>query len=331
MADDAKTKIAIDLTLDPYAECRTKKAPLWMAARPKLAGTVKPIPVKSVLLVDPKKWKKKVIEDGVRAVARYELALFATVLAEVQKSVDKAIPPKDQKALKPAEKDKAKVAALDDAEKRVTAQWKKVSTKITEKVGTALEEIASDKGDNAKALAAGKAALRKFDTLDTSKMFTTPTTGVAAALVKLGDALKEDAADDDAWKSAQDAVAKVDDAFEKTGKTTRNVVKYLQDQGPKIAKDKDAAPELHKVGAVITSSAVKPQLTGLSQAVMKFENALDGELAFLKAQSGNGDQVKTRARAFIGDNKDKDRDLKSAVAAVKKVAKAFNAAAKAVK
>ncbi|MEM8577362.1 MAG: hypothetical protein AAGF60_05885, partial [Pseudomonadota bacterium] len=310
-----------------------KKAPLWLAARPKVAAKIKPIPVKSKLEVDPRKWKKKVIEDGVRGVARYELALFSTILGEQAKKLTKEIPEKDHKALKPGDKglQKPQITALDEAAAKAEAAWKKIAVKIADKVSIALEEIASDKGDNTKALAAGKSAIRKFDQLDTSKMFTDPTKGTVVALVALGDALKKNAEDPKAWAAAHTALTKVDSDFEKTGKTARNVVKYLKDQGPKIAKDKGAAPELRKVGDLINSNAVKPHLTSLDQAVMRFENALEAEIAFLKAEKGNGDQVKNRARAFGNDNKDKDKDLKAAVAAVKKVSKAFSDASKAVK
>ena len=64
MAEDGKKPISVEMKISPFRETKSKKAPEWFAARPKLVALFKDIPVKRTMKLDPRKWKKKVLEDG---------------------------------------------------------------------------------------------------------------------------------------------------------------------------------------------------------------------------------------------------------------------------
>lgn len=329
MAEVKKKKIAIDTAVNPFGETKTKTAPDWFKARPDALKEVKELEFKRQIEVDPRKWKKKVIEDGVYAVARYELALFATQLSSIEKkTVIKAVP-KPEQSKKKFTADKKKESdevnkALDDAAGQVKALYKKMAKKINDKVSLALDEVENDKGDNSKALAAGKEALKRFDRLNTSGMFTGPIKTVLQGMSRLSAALSQNKDKDEAFKAALKVMRNAESDFESLGKVARNVVKYLLDAGEKMAKDTKADRALQSFGKRISGGEVKKHLTMLVDNVDAFEKDLDEIVLFVSRGEGDKALVDAKAKAFGEDNKGKEADTRKSVAVLKKVGKEFN-------
>lgn len=335
MAAAGKKTIVVDTRINPYGETKTKKAPGWFVARPGAAKAVSEIGVKRAMQLDPRKWKKKVIEDGVYAVARYELALFATTLSDIEKQIVKALP-KDQKKKKftrnAKSEGKEEKAALDAAEAEVKKVFKKLSKAIQDKVSLALDEVESDKGDNKQALAAGKAALKKFDEINKNDMFSTPTDQVKKLLEKLAVRLEKAKGDDPAAiKAAESELAASRKKFEATTKKVDNIVKYLLHKGEKMSKDKKSDQALQEVGKLIISPKVKPDLMKVSMNVDDFEKQLDEVGQAIGKKDNKPGDFKALAKTFDKKNAGKDADLRDAVKSMIKVKTVFNKAVKDVK
>lgn len=326
MADVAKKKFLIETTINPFQETRSKKAPAWFDARPGLKKSVTGIEIKRSLELDPRKWKTKDIVDGVHAVARYELALFATQLNDVEKSILKALPKEEQKKktfVKGAKEEAKEKKALDDAESEVEKLYKRISKAIDKKVSLALDEVESDKGDNKKALAAGKEALKKFDKLDLNAMFDAPFDVAKKCLDDLAAKLK-DGGDKKAWEAAKAGIADAEKQLAATAKVAQNVIKYLIDAGSKMASDTKANPALQKVGHSIAGA--KSVMTNLSSAIDAFEDDLVRLRKLVKAQKAEADEVSGAAAEFSRKHSGKNTEADVAVKKVQAISKEFNAA-----
>lgn len=332
MANDGKVKIAIDMKLNPFGEFKGAKAPDWFAARPKLMAKVKELQVKKTMELAPK-WKKKVIEKGVYAVARFELARFATALNAMQKDIDKAIPPKERKNKKftsdTKKVSKEENSALTNAEQKVTKLWGKISSLIESKVATALDEVEADVGDNTKAIARGKAALAKFKTLKIHGIYETISKDVQSVMIVLAAKLKDDPKDAEAWNDAEKGIKAKLSEFEGDTKTAQDVVKFLVNTGADMKKNKDAAPAMQKVGQTILSK--KSSLDKLSGTVDEFEKDLGDVMSMVKAKKKSSDQIASRGRTFYKDNNGKDKVIKAAFKDVDEISDAYLAAVKSVK
>lgn len=333
MADAGKTKIKVDTKIDMLGEAKGK--PDWFAARPEAAQIVQDLAFKRTMELDPRKWKKKDIEDGMYAVARYDLKLFATILSGLEKDILKARPKERQKAkFTRNDKDETKeeAAALDKAVAELKKSYARISGAISDKVSLALDEVESDKGDNKRALAAGKKALEQFHKLDTSRLFAKPVDEVEKLLKTLSANLKKSGDGDAA--SLKKAKAELDAArkgFDATAKTAQNVVKYMLSEGARMAKDTKADPALQNVGKMIIGSKVKPDLESVSEYVEHFETELDEVDEFITKEEPTADDAARVAKQFKDQNKHLDRGIADAVQSVKKVSEEFAKAAKNVK
>lgn len=338
MAETGKKKITVEKMIPPFGETKTKKAPEWFSLRPGIYRHLPPVMVKRTMELDPRKWSKKVLEDGVYAVVRYELALFSTQLATCEKKImsevakEKSFKKKLPKNAKDETEGLTKV--LDTAEKDVIKLYKAVAKKMQDKISLALDEVESDKGDNKKALATGKEALKRFDNLDTSKMFSGPTIKVTQALSKLSTDLKKSTTDkeaDTAFKAALKTLRSAESDFESVGKTTRNVVKYLLNSGDKMARDKKSAPALQAFGKKLADGAMKKKLGALEETISDFGFDLDDAVNFAAAGSADADDAANLAKGFANAHKGDDRAASDAVKEVQKLSKEFKAATKDLK
>lgn len=322
MADVGKKTIKVDTKINLYGECKGKRPPVWFLMRPKLKALDKEVAVKRSMDLDPRKWKKKTIEDGVYAVAKYELAIIDTVIKTLEKDVAKATKTKDNAKLQ---------EALDKAEAQILSLHKKSVKEITNKVSLALDEVESDTGNNKAALAAGKEALKRFDALDTDDMFLYPTDIVVQALEQYADALGDGGEADAARKETQRDLSLCKKQFQSTAKEAQSVVKYLLHKGDKMAKDKNADPTLQEVGKQISGGPLNASMKGLIANVEAFEKDLDAVIKLVDGGKTTAAAVQSKAKAFEKDNRGRDRAVKDAVAAVRDVAKKFSSAAKSVK
>ncbi|MEP1355343.1 MAG: hypothetical protein ABJX32_05030 [Tateyamaria sp.] len=332
MAADGKNKIVINMKINPFGEFKGAKPPDWFKAREKEMAKVKELEIKRTMMLAPK-WKKKVLEQGIYAVARYELARFATALNSMQKDIDKAIPPKERKTKKftsDTKKESKEVgAALTNAEKKVTKLWNKISAQILSKIDDALDEVEADKGDNAKAIARGKAALAKFKTLKIDGIYKEISTDVVKVMGPLAAAVKANQEDKQAWGDAEKGIKACIADFAGDTKTAQDVVKFLLDTGAGMKKNKDANEKMQKLGERILNS--KKVLEELSDTVDTFEEELKTLMSEVKAAKMTADQIKNRARKFVKDNAGKDAPTKKAFSEVSKIGDQYAAAVKAVK
>ncbi|MEM9583099.1 MAG: hypothetical protein AAGA08_08290 [Pseudomonadota bacterium] len=322
-----KVKITVEKAILPFAETKSKGVPAWFECRSGLARAVVPICFKKTMELDGRKWKKKVIEDGIYAVARADLQLFATQLTNVEKSILKTLPKKDQ-AKKNFPKDKKAESpevkkALDSAETQVKKLYKQMEGKIKDKVSLALEEVESDKGDNKKALAAGKDALKKFDSLQTNGMFSDAVKSAATAMKTLAIDLNKHDDEDDSFKAALRKLRSVETDFEKTAKTTQNVAKYILVMGNKLAKDKKADSELQNFGRTINKGPVTKALKKLVDNVDDLGDDLDKLVNFVAKGEASDKEVIAKAGKFKSDHSAKEKSGKAAVKAVRAIAEDF--------
>ena len=333
MADDGKKPITIDKKINLFSERKKKTKPEWFAARPRIDKLNYDLGFKKTMRLDPRKWKKAVIEDGAYAVARSELQLFDMVMTKIEKDLDKAFPKGKKIPRNKKDETKEEAAALDKAANETTAAHKKFTKSISDKVSLALEEVELDKGDNKKAIAAGKEAIKRFDSLDTKTMFTRPSVEVGKTLTVLAKDLEKPGAETSAaFKKAQTVLQKVQKDFDANGRAVQNVAKFLINQGAKMAKDKKADPALQKIGKEISGTGpLKSALNRLATSVEDFDNDLAETTSFVEQSEGSSAEVKSVASKFIKAHGNKDKSLSDSVKAVSVLSKKFNTATKNLK
>ena len=137
MAND--NVIPVKISIDPLTEMDKKKLALLMD---KEIGYKKPKPMSFSQDFKPTsaKWNKKTIEAQMRAIARYDLSLFATQLMEVYGHIEKAKNGQDKMKLTKA------------FHKKAGTLLKSLEDRIGEKIGDLGEEISSEAKFNEKAL-----------------------------------------------------------------------------------------------------------------------------------------------------------------------------------
>lgn len=319
MADDGKKKISVDTKIKLYGEFKGKKPPEWYKERPSFKKLNDEIPIKKSMMLDPRKWKKRDLENGVYAVARYDLQLFATVLAGFDKDLKKVAGSnvKTQKT-------------LFELEKKIPALIKRTVKSIEDKVSLALEEVEADKGNNKKALASGKEAIKRFNGLNTSNMFNGPAGDVDKYLKALSDAVKKAGGDDASARSkAAKGIASVRKDFAGEGKQVSVVAKYFKANGKKMANDKESAQELRDVGKMImdadnTLQSVSDGADTFDEFLEDLGKELDDTYDDHKELINLGKHAKDLARMC-------EKDMKDAVAVLKKISDGFDKAAKNLK
>lgn len=158
-------KMTVQLSISPYQEM-DKKQKDWCILRPALKRKLKPWEFSEKAEIDTKKWSDSELEDELKAVVRYDLKIFDVGVGDAIKAVEKG-------------KDKEK--ALEDAESKISASYDKIGREIQKKLSRALEELAGG-GDDSKALADGKAALKKLEDIDLELVFMDVSKNAADAL-----------------------------------------------------------------------------------------------------------------------------------------------------
>ena len=334
---DGKKKFSIDMKISPFGEFRGRSAPDWFVARPKLMALVKDIPIKRTLMLDPKKWTQKDLEQGIYAVAKYELAIFSTALSTMQKDIDKAVPPKERKNKKftsnTKNESKEEGAALSVAETKVKKLYARISKQITDKIDNALDEVEADKGDNKSALKAGKEALKKFGDMDTKNMFSGPAEGVQKALNDMASLVDKSGNPNDAagLKKMNTALDAVNKEFEAKAKAAQNVAQYLLQKGAKMAKDDKADPALKQVGEAIAKNGnLKTAIGKLTATVASFDKSLSETVSKVRNGGISAANLRSLGKAFLDAHRGKDKAVDEAVSAVKIVSKKFTNVVKAV-
>lgn len=335
MPDDNKKDFSIDVTINPYGECKNNQPPAWFAARPKLASIVQEIKVKRSMKLDARKWKKKDLESGVYAVAKYDLAVFATALSNMERDIDKVFEAnkqngkvkRDAKFFRNTKDDtKEEIAALTAGEKRVTALWKKISKNIDDKVSLALDEVESDKGDNKKALAVGKQALKVFERIETKEMFAEPIRRVLATFktlaVKVGHA-KEGEDTGDYFKQALREMRDIENDYDLVARSTAKVAKMFVTLGDKLVKDKNADPEIQKFGESLAKGTVKSDLETMIRNIKDLGKDMDVMVNFLAKGNHDASAITVKAGKFKSDHEKKKGSANTLTEDMRKLATEF--------
>lgn len=295
MAEVKKTKFTINKAINPFGETKAKSPPMWLNFAPKEAKKISEIEVKRTMMLDGRKWKKKDIEDGCYAVAKYELALFATQMSSVEKSllkkanihlkskykkVDDIINGKD------ADKDAGLKKVFEDGGKETVKLYNQLVKKLEDKISIALDEVESDKGDNSKSLSACKDALRKFNGIRSGDLFQMPMTTMITTLqqqAKLDRMTEKEKQGVDVGKEqekAKKAVREVESKFESKSKEAKAAIEGLLDTGEKMAKDVGADPKLQNLGKAIADkgpvfSTLKALLGNIDAVSRKKDEAVN--------------------------------------------------------
>lgn len=335
MPDENKKDFAIDVTINPYGECKNNQPPAWFAARPKLSSIVQEIKVKRSMKLDARKWKKKDLESGVYAVAKYDLAIFATALSNMEKDIDKVFEAnkqngktkRDAKFFRNTKDDtKEEVAALAAGEKRVAALWKKVSKNIDDKVSLALDEVEADKGDNKKALAVGKQALKVFERIETKEMFAEPIRRVLATFktlaMKVGKA-KEGEDTEDHFKQAVREMRDIESDYDLVARSTGKVAKMFVALGDKLAKDKNADPDIQKFGESLVKGSIKNDLETMTKNIKDLGKDMDVMVNFLAKGGHDASAITAKAGKFKADHEKKKGSANAITEDMRGLAKEF--------
>ena len=351
MASTGKQKFNLDKDINPFAEYKGKEPPAWLYEVPAEAKKLKTLSFKRQMLLDPRKWKMKDLEDGCYAVARFELALFATQVSKTEGAIVKTVNAQTKKKYKKIEdivsmedlkKNKTVAKVFQDGAKEVVKNFEAISKKIEDKVGIALDEVEADKGDNKKSLSSCKDALRKFGMIDFKAAFRDPSATAASALSSLATTLKNPSegtnvkdALDAALKSLKDA----ETSFEKVSKKAGSTVNVLADLGDRLAGDKNSDPAMRELGALIddktqTGKALEQMHDDLEDMAAKLDNVKNMVAAGLKKDDNDAamkklgmdaereaKELRTNAGKYIGNYGTVATGLKKFESEFKKVQK----------
>ena len=336
MADTGKKQIQVKRKISPFMAAKGKKAPAYLAAFPGLEKTLDnmSINVDRKVEVDPRKWKQSDLVFEAAACAKVNLAIFATKLGQYEKKLISELPKapgrgaKEWAAIgKNPGKEASKLKKIADG---IKGDWQRISKEIADQIELRYDDIEADKGDNKKAIAAGKAAIAKFDQLNTSTMFAMPVSDLAGALKDFSTDLSRSNADVEAAKAkALKRVEMAEKSYDNTAKEVSNVLKFMDDTGKKLAKDKNANPALQEVGKLVVKESGK--LDPLGDSIDKLGKDIEAAKKVLEAKEPKGSDARTLAGKIEGNGSGYAKTLKDAIGTVRIIARKFNDALKEVK
>lgn len=278
MADTGKSKFALATEFSIFGEMQGKKAPKWLFFAPSDAAKIKPIKFKKDLLLDPRKWKMKDLVHSCYAVARYDLAIFATHMKTLEKELIKNCNDllnakykklDDVTGIKDAKKNKDLQKLFRETGGKVFNTYQKCLKNIEDKVSLALDDIEADKGDNKKGLKDGKGALRKFFGTNFKALYSVPMVEAGNALVNLGRDLKSKKEAADALEAALTKLKQAETDFEKSSGKAQDAVNAVIDLGEGLAGNKNSDPALRQLGQTIGSG------TEVAKAMEKTHDNID--------------------------------------------------------
>ena len=301
MADTDKKEFEAKLDADPRVEM-TKASKDYIDGDKDLKKLVTNFKFSEKVELDKRKWSKSSLADGVLAIARYEMKVFATAIGDMAK---KKVPAKE-------------------AGPRIKTLHAKLQKDITKKLSLAVEELANDKADNKKALKDGKVAMSKIGGLDLKGAFSKPRTDVIGLMDTIAKAKDNAAAS--AVKKANDAVSKLAGEFDKTGREASAAINYLL----KVIKEnkKSETTELRNFANLADDNSDVFQT--FVDECKEFEDALDGLAKELGSGKLDADAAKAKAAQFkkmSNIDSSADKALKAAVA----LKKNFDSVVKALK
>lgn len=253
---------------DPWKECRGKDvdAKKWAEG---LVNVIKKIkfdltPSKAL---NERKWpEKKVLDEAYYGGPKMAVIMFTQQIVQL----------KDDK--KTADKDKPG---------ELKEMYKTLCADMEGAIEDWLEEVASGKADNAKALKDGKAAMNDIKTVDFKGAFNGKQKACTDALK---DVVKDGKVDERKAKDAKKILTEMQAEMGKTTTKAQDAIKFLVDTAKKTEKDKDTAKALQDFAATIRKDHAADFETFL-EGCSNFDSALvDG----IKALEGKGDPDKIK-------------------------------------
>lgn len=305
MADDGKKEFKAETKFSILKEADPKDLKyLKDKLSDKLMSSLnKDIAFSDKVMLDSRKWKQKDLDDGVYAVARYELKIFGTALG---KRVDEHEGKK-----------------LDD--KKLEESVKKLQTdtvkKVIEKVSLALEELAKEgSGDGKKAAKDGNAAFKKLLEVDFDSF------GVNAALAvkvleDLEKSIKKGGKGASGFEKARGGFEKVNTSFEKDGKEAQAAVDFIMKKLREIQGDTKNPPNAIEFAKNFVKSH-GPEFDKFLLDVTEFEKLLTSATAKMKGNQMDEKEVAELISSLSGA-KDLAKDAKGIGKTAKKNANNF--------
>lgn len=301
MADDGKKEFKAEIKCNILAETDDKDQKylkdklsdkLWKSLN-------KEIPYSEKVSLDGRKWKQKDLDDGIFAVARYELKQFGTALG---KRVD----------------DKLEGDKLEDSIKKLQADFVK---KIIAKVSLAVEELAKEgSGDGKKAAKDGNAAFKKLLEVDFHSF------GVNAALAvkvleDLEKSIQKGGKGASGFEKARKGFETINTSFEKDGKEAQAAVDFIMKKLREIQGDNKNPPNAVDFAKDFVKSH-GPEFDKFLLDVTEFEKLLNSATAKMKGNQMDEKEV-AELIASLSGAKDLAKDAKDIGKTAKKNANNF--------
>ena len=239
MSTAVRKKMTARLEVSPFAEMKPEQRK-WLETNKKLKAKYQPFQFRHDVELDPRKWTEKTLGKSLEALVRMDLKILDARIVQAMKDMEK------QGGMK------GELLAVTAAQK----EYDKTAKTIENKVSLAVEELASGGGDATKSLKLGKAALGKIGNVKIDGMFKRSGDASVKALQALHDVL-DDSVDptshDDAYKRTATVIATAKAAFDKTRAQATSAIAFLAQTGSKIAKDRNAPPEMAAFGREVAA------------------------------------------------------------------------------
>lgn len=294
-----KKKMKAELKIDPRSEMDGKVIK-WLDSVDELKKKFRPFTYSEELELDTRKWDKTKLAKALEALVRYELKRLAVNAATAWKAVGTKASPKEFAA----------------AVKALTKDYDEIAKEIEDKCSLALEELASDKGDNKRNLRDGKTAFNKMKQADLAKAFAGPRQIVVEGFQLLSGLLDKAAGEDRATAAAYAAAVKkmeeADKEFNGNAKDIQSAVSYLLKKAKDMADNTDADKELQEFGQKLQGEA--GTLKEFLDDIDAFENEIDAAIDDVKQKSLDAAAAAKKATAF-----DRNKKLDSYASKIKTI------------
>lgn len=314
MAAGEKKKIKAELKVYPLKEM-TKDARDLISKSKELTKLYGPIVWSKDILVDPRKWTKKSLSDGMAAVARYDMKILCVRVAEAAKAEKAGKGAKDPKKL----------------EKDLSKAYEDVKKDVLDKVSLAIDEVEADKGDNAKNLKDCKAAFGKLEKVDFDWMYKGPRESLLETFEGLVEALGDEPDEKRLAKvlsQCADWVAEAIDGFKENGKEAADAVDTLLKAAKATKANKGAAPELISYAEKVLKQEGK--ISSVLSKSKSFSDALETAQKLVKGGKVTENQAKLQVAIFKKLSK-LDTSAKDTLDAAKKLKPEFQKIEKSLK
>jgi hypothetical protein len=304
-----KKKIKAELKAYPLKEMG-KDARDFITASPVLTKKFQPILHSQDAELDPRKWTKKSLSDGLLAVARYEMKILAVRVGKAAKDAAKA-------------SDKTKI------EKQLAKDYDEIKKTVLDKVSLAIDEVIADKGDNKKSLKDCKTAFDKLKKVDFDIMYQAPRQEAEKTFKRLAKLMDGDKASEaEKKKEVSEALKTLDicvKQFNDSGNEASDAIDTLLKAAKTTKNDKNVDAELKSFAESVLKKEGK--ISSVLAKSKRFSDALEAAQKILKSGDISAQVAKVQLGVFTklagldGSAKDTLREASTLEPAFKKIEK----------